>query len=790
MGWIFGRRPGGSGGANATRPIPARRDAPGMAGGPSSGWRRMFGWRPTRAACLAAAAWAAVASFPSVIVPPPPPYAVGAIAGQDIPARVDFPWRDVALEKRELRLLDESFPNRYREIDADAWTAEVIAPFRRAYELVRSVETPAAFPEALHELSGIRLTPDEASVLGTALGRLSRLEADSRVYIPLGQMIRNEIHPLGLMDDERYRIERGRNIHVRHASNRSADRIVAVGLHLPWTPGGEARPIAGLESWLDRRLETEGQWRGQFAKPFRAAARKFLLARATPTLRFDEEATIRDRDELAARVRERGRRVHAGEMLIARDRRVTPETWAKMRAEADAWQRAQTWWRPWARWCGGFLVLLALGLAFVLYAAFAERVPEIRLKSMAAAAAAGLWAVGWSYGLAWFGMTPAIAPLGLAVGILALGLRPRLAVAGTIGAALAMLGVWEARADAFAGLLTASFLSALVLPRMRWRGTLVGVSLSAGLAGAAVLLAWRLGADGGFLAEGEFLNWGGAISEAVAMVVSWGVCGLVLMTAPRPVEWFFDVTTRVRVQECLESDRPLLRRMLEEAPGTYQHSVVVAALAEAGAEAAGGDGLTARAGGYYHDIGKLSKPEYFSENETGASRHTRLTPAMSVMVLFGHVKDGDEYAEAARLPPAIQAAVREHHGTGAASYFLHKAKTHAAMTGDRVNEADFRYPGPRPRRVESAAVMMADTVEAAVRSARGAPGRLRDLVHRLFADRLRDGQFAEAGLTLAELARMEDAFVRMLGGMYHDRVKYPDSPAADAAPSRTRRQGG
>ncbi len=238
-------------------------------------------------------------------------------------------------------------------------------------------------------------------------------------------------------------------------------------------------------------------------------------------------------------------------------------------------------------------------------------------------------------------------------------------------------------------------------------------------------------------------------------------------------ESLFSFTTDVTLLELSDMNHPLLKRLALEAPGTYQHSLVVGNLAEAAAKEIGADSLLARVGAYYHDIGKSDISEYFIENQFGLkSKHDELTPTMSALVIGSHIKKGRELAEEFDLPDQITDFIEQHHGTSIMTFFYNKAKN-LSDNGD-VSEAEFRYPGPRPHSRETAIVMIADTVEAASRTLEDPkPARIRGLVRRLIGEKYRSGELSQSNLTLADLQKIEDAFVKLLIGMFHSRIDYP-----------------
>jgi putative nucleotidyltransferase with HDIG domain len=266
----------------------------------------------------------------------------------------------------------------------------------------------------------------------------------------------------------------------------------------------------------------------------------------------------------------------------------------------------------------------------------------------------------------------------------------------------------------------------------------------------------------------------------------------------------FGILTVFQLLELANPSQPLLRRLLVETPGTYHHSLMVGNLAERAAEAIGGDPLVTRVAAYYHDIGKLSNPLAFIENQAGGENiHDQLEPEVSAQILKQHVADGIDAAYAAKLPKALIAYIPQHHGTAVMSYFLARARERAAepyggpgtaegaKAAAAVDERRFRHAGPKPQSREAALIMLADSVEASVRSleSRDEPA-IRAMVSRIIDERVADGQFDECDLTFRDLERIKDAFVAQLLGMYHTRIAYPQNTVVELESRRAQAAGG
>jgi len=257
-----------------------------------------------------------------------------------------------------------------------------------------------------------------------------------------------------------------------------------------------------------------------------------------------------------------------------------------------------------------------------------------------------------------------------------------------------------------------------------------------------------------------------------------GVVSSILVLGVLPVfEYLFRTPTDISLLELADFDQPLLKRMIMEAPGTYHHSLVVGNLSEAACQAIGAHALLARIGAYYHDIGKLHKPNYFNENQAlPDNKHESLTPTMSKMVIMNHVKEGEELAKRYKLNSRLVDFICQHHGTSLVYFFYRRALENIEDEG-KVQEEGFRYPGPKPATKETAVVLLADSVEAAMRSLKDpGPAKIEELVHKIINNKFIDGQLDSCDLTLRDLEKISAVFVRILSGIYHSRVTYPEKP--------------
>ena len=236
----------------------------------------------------------------------------------------------------------------------------------------------------------------------------------------------------------------------------------------------------------------------------------------------------------------------------------------------------------------------------------------------------------------------------------------------------------------------------------------------------------------------------------------------------------FGIITPLKLLELSNPNQPLLKMLLMEAPGTYHHSVIVGNLAEHAAQKIGANSLLARVGAYYHDIGKIKRPYFFNENQMAMDNpHDKITPSLSTLIITSHVKDGVELAKQHKVPGVVIDMIKQHHGDSVISYFYHKAKQ--GENSDKVNMDSFRYEGPKPQTKEAAIVMLADSVEAAVRSMQDhSSGKIKGMIRKILRDKLESGQLDNCDLTLRDLDIIADAFLDILGGIFHQRIEYPD----------------
>lgn len=494
---------------------------------------------------------------------------------------------------------------------------------------------------------------------------------------------------------------------------------------------------------------------------------KLLGSFFRPTVTSDRVATERRRQELRNSVDITRYTVRAGERIIGEHEVVGREEHDKLRALHDAIQTRTGGERSLARIAGTILynalVLLIFGATIGL---FRPALYE-SIRWLAMFAAAFLLVLGGAAIVAHIPpVRPELIPIALAAIVLSILFDPRISMIAAMILAVLIGGqsVFRGTNALFISLIVGA--AAAISVRVIRRRDQAYYSILA-IAGAYLLAAMAIGLT---------LDWS---PRAIGTSALWGSVNAVVSVSLAMVllplsEKLTGITTDLTLLEYSDLNRNLLRRLMLEAPGTYAHTMRVANLVEAACHAIGANGLLGRVGTYYHDIGKLKKPQYFVENQArGANPHDKLKPTMSASIIRNHVREGMELAAEHKLPRAISSFITEHHGTGPIAYFLDKARERDEAP---PNPSDFQYPGPIPQSAETAILMLADSVEAATRVLQDASANaIRDVVEHIFAQRIEQGQLRAAPLTLRQLDEIKEQFVRVLIGMHHTRIDYPTS---------------
>jgi cyclic-di-AMP phosphodiesterase PgpH len=529
----------------------------------------------------------------------------------------------------------------------------------------------------------------------------------------------------------------------------------------------------------------------RIAKPDSPVAQEFCSAFAAPhlgqlllskaalqldkvaTLTYDAEATARLRKEARNSVPEHFDTYTRGEVLVEQDQPIGEEQLILLRLEHEAAIAALDFGDRARRALGILTLVAALFGLTAAYVSMRERrfanQPQ-RVGMICGLVILALAVVRLLSSQTW---NAELAPVAVAAMIVAIAYNPSFGMMITF--ALSLLSCIALGKDLATFLVVMGGTSAgvLTLGEVRTRTKLIKIGMTA--AAAYFIMTWATG----FWQDEP---WDLVRTDSMWRA-GWGLMAGFFLSGALPfLENALGIVTGISLLELGDNTHSLLQELVRRAPGTHNHSITVGAIAEAAAERVGANALLVRIGAYFHDIGKMLKPDYFVENQVGpVNRHAKLAPAMSTLVIVGHVKDGVELGRQHHLPEPVIDLIEQHHGTTLVEYFYHEANRRNGNDPDAapVSESAFRYPGPKPQTKEAAILMAADAVESASRTLSDpTPARLEGLVSDLIDRRLHDGQFDECGLTLREIAEIRESLNKSLIGIYHGRVKYPEHRTA------------
>lgn len=530
----------------------------------------------------------------------------------------------------------------------------------------------------------------------------------------------------------------------------------------------------------ERLVKPDGPLAQEFAQAFANAEfgkRVFGLVserlRGTPTLSFEERATAEKRKAARDAVRDEYDEYDLGDLLVEQGQPITEDHLVLLRREHEV-ANSEATWNVRLRRAGAVVVLVGALFALIgYYVARHETAIANSFRRTATLSALVVIAMGAARLLTLQPWDAELIPVALFAMVLAIAYNPHFALMTAFALSVMTSLALGAGLGHFLVLMGGTAAGVLPLNEVRTRTKPIQVGLAAAL--GYFVLTWATG------------FWQGQSTELVLSDslwrAGWGLMAGFFLGGCLPfVESMFGIVTGISLLELGDVSHPLLQELIRRAPGTYNHSVTVGTIAEAAAEKLGADAILVRVGAYFHDIGKMLKPHYFIENQNGAvNRHANLAPAMSTLIIIGHVKDGADLARQHNLPEPIIGLIEQHHGTTLVEYFFREAKQRSTDNPDegQVSESAFRYPGPKPQTKEAGILMIADAVESASRTlSEPTPGRLEGLVDSLIDKRLRDGQFDECGLSLREIAEVRESLLKSLIGIYHGRVKYPEQRTA------------
>jgi putative nucleotidyltransferase with HDIG domain len=705
--------------------------------------------------------------------PPPVHFVVGEIADSNIYSEVPFRYVDALQTERLRDRAAREVPLVYRlSLPAAEAALQGLSGLQdllrgrspgagsRGAGSLPSAETAGALIDALEDLDG------------AAIEALSQLVADRARFRVLHDLTRDRLNA-GVMEEREIVALREPDSPVDQvtflndqAGAARTSLVKAEDLHDP------KRAAAAVVADYAARFPDTGE-------ALRSALEQALSGVVRPTMVYSAEATQKASRQAVAAVETVMRFVGANEVLVLRGEAVNQEMIDRLEKHQQELHSRQTLQTGFLGYVQGPLVcaVLVLCAGCVLAVLEPALMADPRLLTMVTLVlvlqvtlnrvVAGLHFLNSGSSFYLFPLLP------LAFGAMLLAPLAGLRAALVVALLATAVAAWQIRSpESFHLCLTgaaSSLVGAALMRRARRRSHLIRTGAAVF---ATVLLLELLFSIRGNLPAGAL---GRALLAlgTYAVANAFGVTALVFLLVPL-LEFAFGAASDMTLVELSDLNHPLMKRLQLEAPGTYHHSLTVATLAEQAAEAVGANPLMARVCAYFHDIGKLDRPEYFAENTSqGTSPHDGLQPRMSSLVILNHVRQGIELARRHKLTRPLREAIAQHHGTSLVYYFYRKAKERIG-DGDALTESEFRYPGPRPRRKETVLVSLADSCEAASRSLeRPTAGKVAAMVDGILQDRIRDHELDDAEMTFSELARVRDALVRTLVTMLHVRVPYP-----------------
>jgi putative nucleotidyltransferase with HDIG domain len=545
-------------------------------------------------------------------------------------------------------------------------------------------------------------------------------------------------------------------------------------------PVSAARPVPRDRVVPERIVKPEGPVYQEFCSVFTSARVGQILFGLIagqldnmPTLKYEADATAQLREDARNRVPDHYDTYAHGEVLVDQGQTIGEEQLILLRLEHDA-SLAELGFGDWARRIVGIFALVT-ALYFLTGSYVYRREPRFARDPGRVAMICGLVILALAIVRIVAAQTwnAEVVPVAIAAMIVAIAYNQSFAMMITFGLSILTAIALGTEIPHFLVLMGGTAAGVLTLSEVRTRTKLIKVGATAAL--TYFVMTWATG-----LWQDQPLE---LVRSDSFWRAGWGLMAGFFLGGSLPfIENALGIVTGISLLELGDNTHPLLQELVRRAPGTHNHSITVGAIAESAAERIGADALLVRIGAYFHDIGKMLKPLYFVENQIGpTSRHAKLAPAMSTLIIIGHVKDGVDLGRQHHLPEPIIDLIEQHHGTTLVEFFYYEANRRNGAIPDAspVSESAYRYPGPRPQSKEAAILMIADAVESASRSLSDpTPSRLEGLVSELSDKRLRDGQFDECGLTLREIAEIRDSLIKSLIGIYHGRVKYPEHRTA------------
>jgi len=687
------------------------------------------------------ALFCAVLTSLTVVGRPPLGVHLGEPTEHDIVARIDFEYLDPAEGKRRLEDFKRRQPRVYvhRRDITEQVLADIEALLRdlESDKEIAAVENPLIAQAGLHsgQLQHLRqvLRTDQKSII---------IPVWLETWLKYGMLTAKDYNREQAAEQITVVMPEGRINRVPISRLSTTDPMV-------------------LGSMINDQLQ---QWKlnEHYAQPLA----QILSAAMEGTLVYDEDASLKAQEAAVAAFEPKPHHYERGEVLVPRSTMIGPAELDRLRREQQEYIDSQPLQFFLRRIAGAGLAVTLVVLFFGVFAYVYRRRAVQSTMRLTVIALLAMTLLGTTKLILYAGLTPYLVPAAFVAIVLALAYDRLFSIVVTVGMLVLTALAEGGSFSVFFPLLVGAVTGAVATGHIRKRIRLVQIGTLAGIAQFAAI--WAITLLSRAKVQTVWLN-------SIFGFANCVVCGFAVSGILPVIEKAFGISTGISLLELSDLTQPLLKKLALEAPGTYNHSLIVGALAEGAAQSIGANHLLARVGAYFHDIGKLNSPEYYVENRGAQdSLHESLSPTMSTLVIQSHVKDGVEIARQYALPRPIVDIIRQHHGTSEVSFFKAKAEAHHGEAPEGV----FRYPGPRPQSRESAIIMLADAMESACRVlSEPTPARVEKLVHELADQRMRDHQLDECDLTFREVDEVCRTFVKVLSGMYHSRVKYPAAKA-------------
>ena len=715
----------------------------------------------------------------------PVPYRPGQYIPKDIHARVPFRILSHELQDELLRKADSTAPPIFKL--NSSLIDEISIALRNLPEQIKTTTQPSDIDKTLQQQ--FAFSTEEVKKIRKLLGDPHRRER----YDNSVRVLQAELRGIYIVqfDELLTPVWRSADTAILLEDNNKTQRYRSDLISLT-EEGKVARKIDELTASFDKAVQ-----------PHLKAYLKNVFGSSRPTYAYDAASTQRNIEQARRIIEttppdEAYKEYAEGQLLVRQSRRKTPEgerteglndaeiqLLAEEHLQYLSTEELTHPWRRWGRFIGrAVVVLLTVSLLSLYIAHYQPRIVKNHWRGLAVILVL-LLMTALSRGMV-FGanLNPYSVLVAVLLGtiIFTIAYNQRFALA--MGAMGSVLIVLQLRLDLAMLMVFFSAVAAVAfqLREIRTRSKLVEVS--AIIAVVVLVAIWALG-------MARTVPW-----KFVLLDSTWGagmalLAGLFVQAILPLIERTFGIATSMTLLEWCDASKPLLKRLAMEAPGTYNHSLQLGAMCETAAESIGARGLLGRVGAYYHDIGKINKPTYFVENQAGSpSKHDKLSPAMSLLIIIGHVKDGLEMAREYSLPPVLHEFIATHHGTTLVEYFYHIATSQRNTDTDRApDEVEFRYQGPKPRTKETGILMLADASESSVRAmSEPTPGRIEDQVQTMVNRRLMDGQLDECNMTLKEVHQVAVSLTKSLCGIYHARIAYPTPTGQKPSPAELDRE--